>query len=135
MIDPLSERHQYRQLADILRAQITTGELRPGDRLPSESGLHQTYGISRETIRRALRVLRDEGLVVTEGGYGTRVREPEQREQVRVPRGAEAICRPATVDERAELGIEPGGPAWVVVVTVGGRHRVHAADRVVLTFA
>lgn len=125
----------YRQLADLLRAQIIMADLRPGDRLPSEGALGQTYGVGRETVRRALRVLRDEGLVVTESGYGTRVRQPEERERVRVPRGAEVLSRPATADERDELGIERGGPAWVLVVTVGGRHRKYDAARTMLTFA
>lgn len=135
MIDPRSERAQYRQLADILRGRITSGQLQPGDRLPSESRLEQEYGISRETIRRALRLLRDEGLVVTEQGYGTRVREPEERELVKVPRGARLVARPATADERDELGIERGDPGWVVVVTVGGRPRRYVADRTEFGFA
>jgi DNA-binding transcriptional regulator YhcF (GntR family) len=135
VIDPRSERAQFRQLADLLRAQILMADLRPGDRLPSESTLGQTHGVGRETVRRALRVLRDEGLVVTETGYGTTVRIPEERDRVRVPRGAEVIGRPATADERDELEIPRGGPAWVLVVTIGGRHRVYDASRVILTFA
>jgi DNA-binding GntR family transcriptional regulator len=135
VIDPQADRALYRQLADLLRAEILSGDLRPGDQLPSEAAIGQTHDVGRETVRRALRVLRDEGLVVTEAGQRARVREPGERERVRVPRGSEVISRPATPDERDELRIERGGPAYVLVVTLGGRHRVYDASSVVLTFA
>lgn len=134
MIDPRAERAVYRQLADVLRESITSGQVRPGGLLPSSKMLEQTHGLSRETVRRALAVLRSEGLVVTEAGYGTRVAEPVDREQVRVPRGSEVISRPATPDERRELDVVEGG--HVLVVSVGGRVRgTYPADRTVLTSA
>jgi GntR family transcriptional regulator len=64
----------YTQLADILRDMITSGELRPRSPLPSESYLQQEQGVSRGTVRTAVAVLRDEGLVVTIGGRGTYVK-------------------------------------------------------------
>ncbi|MEK8108626.1 winged helix-turn-helix domain-containing protein [Micromonospora sp. M12] len=87
MVDFGSERAVYQQLADVLRALITSGAIRPGQLLPSSKVLEQTHGVSRETVRRSLAVLRAEGLVVTEPSYGTRVRVPEQRRQVAVARG------------------------------------------------
>jgi GntR family transcriptional regulator len=65
----------YTQLADILREMITSGELQPRSLLPSESYLQQEQGVSRGTVRMAMSILRDEGLVVTIGGRGTFVRE------------------------------------------------------------
>jgi GntR family transcriptional regulator len=65
----------YTQLADILREMITSGELQPRSALPSESYLQQEQGIARGTVRTAIGILRDEGLVVTIGGRGTFVRE------------------------------------------------------------
>ena len=65
----------YQQLAAILRARITSGELPPGRVLPSESTLMQEHGIARETARKAVRVLRDEGLVRIVQGRGAYVRE------------------------------------------------------------
>jgi len=50
--------------------------LRPRATLPSESYLQQEYGVSRGTVRMAIGILRDEGLVVTIGGRGTFVRAP-----------------------------------------------------------
>jgi DNA-binding GntR family transcriptional regulator len=64
----------YYQLANILRHQIATGVLRPGDRLPSEAQLCEQYGISPMTARRALTILLDEGLVTAARGRGTFVK-------------------------------------------------------------
>lgn len=61
----------YTQLADILREMIKSGELPPRSALPSESYLQQEQGVSRGTVRMAMRILRDEGLVVTIRGRGT----------------------------------------------------------------
>lgn len=130
MIDPRSPRAVYRQLADLLRAQIEAGAHPPGALLPSSRRLEQEHDVSRLTVSRALEVLRDEGLVVGERGYGTRVREPEQRQEVPVPRGARLRSRmPRSDEERAELDIEPGAVTPVVVITIGGRERRYNGDR------
>ena len=63
----------YRQLAAILRARILSGRIAPDHVLPSENRLEQEFGLSRNTSRRAIAVLRDEGLVVTVPGRGTYV--------------------------------------------------------------
>ena len=72
-VDPLNPTPLYIQLADILREMITSGELPPRSPLPSESSLQQEQGVSRGTARLAVRVLRDEGLVVTITGRATYV--------------------------------------------------------------
>ncbi len=64
----------YAQLAEILRRQIARGELRPGDRLPSESRLCAQFGVSPMTVRRCVNTLIDSGLVVAYQGKGTFVR-------------------------------------------------------------
>jgi GntR family transcriptional repressor for pyruvate dehydrogenase complex len=53
----------YEQLADLLRERITSGDLRKGDRLPSESALAEQAGVSRSTVREALRTLEQAGLI------------------------------------------------------------------------
>ena len=73
-LDQWSPEPIYRQLAAILRAKIESGELAPGDRLPSEPRLQQEHGIARDTVRAAIRLLREEGLVITLPGRGTFVR-------------------------------------------------------------
>lgn len=69
MIDVEDSRPPWVQLADILRAQIKSGEIT--GRVPSERTLHETYGLAPVTIRKAIRALRDEGLVETRDGWGT----------------------------------------------------------------
>ena len=59
---------RYQQIADELRARIST--VGAGQVLPSESELSAEFGVSRVTIRRALEILRDEGLVDARQGFG-----------------------------------------------------------------
>jgi DNA-binding GntR family transcriptional regulator len=73
-IDRMSPVPTYRQLADQLRAMVTSGELKSGDRLPSIHDLTQQTGLAQNTIRAAVDVLREEGLVVTAPGRGVFVR-------------------------------------------------------------
>jgi DNA-binding GntR family transcriptional regulator len=61
----------YLQLAEILREQIQSGQLRKDAVLPSESHLQQGHGLSRVTVRKAIGVLRDEGAVYTIQARGT----------------------------------------------------------------
>lgn len=75
MITPDYEGAAYRQLAGVLRKRIRNGELPPGRRMPSEKDLHDEFGLARETVRRAVAVLRHEGLVVVRQGHGTFVAE------------------------------------------------------------
>jgi GntR family transcriptional regulator len=70
-VDQMDPTPLYDQLAAILRKQIQGGELSPGELLPSESYMQQEYGVSRGTVRRALSILREEGLVVTITARGT----------------------------------------------------------------
>ncbi|MFF0136821.1 GntR family transcriptional regulator [Streptomyces sp. NPDC005227] len=63
------------EIAFDLREQILSGALAGGEALPSESKMMSQYGYSRETIRAGVRLLVDEGLVVTGQGQGKYVRE------------------------------------------------------------
>jgi GntR family transcriptional regulator len=67
---------KYQQIADQLRGQITSGGLAPDDRLPSEPDLVRQYDASRNTVRLALALLTNQGLVVTRQGLGTFVAAP-----------------------------------------------------------
>lgn len=58
----------YQVLADDIRAEITSGRLRPGDRLPTEPQLCARSGVSRSTVREALRLLASQHLIVTTRG-------------------------------------------------------------------
>jgi GntR family transcriptional regulator len=61
---------RYRAIADDLRRRVGQGELAAGHVLPSEAQLSASYAASRVTVRRALDVLRDEGLVDSRQGFG-----------------------------------------------------------------
>jgi DNA-binding FadR family transcriptional regulator len=60
----------YEQVADQLRNLIVTGELKPGTRLPTEAELARQFGVSRATVREALRVLTTQNLLNTSKGAG-----------------------------------------------------------------
>ena len=90
----------YTQLADILREMITSGELQPRSALPSESYLQQEQGIARGTVRTAIGILRDEGLVVSISGRGTFVRRPRFRELAESMAVA-AVITPGASGQRA----------------------------------
>jgi len=67
---------KYQDIADRLRAQISNGALEPGQRLPSEPDLAAEYDASRNTVRLAIALLINQGLVVSRQGLGTFVVEP-----------------------------------------------------------
>jgi DNA-binding GntR family transcriptional regulator len=67
----LARKPRYLELADDLRAQILSGDLASGDGFPTESVLCARYGVSRFTIREALRTLQTEGLIQRKRGSGT----------------------------------------------------------------
>jgi DNA-binding FadR family transcriptional regulator len=58
----------YEQVADILRGRVVAGELEPGARLPTETMLATEFGVSRATVREALRLLGAQSLVRTAKG-------------------------------------------------------------------
>ncbi|WPB58139.1 FadR/GntR family transcriptional regulator [Xylophilus sp. GOD-11R] len=58
-------------LVDDLSGRIRSQVLRPGDKLPTESAIMQTYGVSRTVVREALSKLQAAGLVETRHGIGT----------------------------------------------------------------
>lgn len=74
-IDPSSDRPAYRQIADHLRSDIERGVIAAGSPLPSESELCDRYNAARGTVRQAISLLRNEGLVLSERGRGTFARE------------------------------------------------------------
>ena len=67
------------QIANVLRAAILTRRFGPGERLPSQNELTDRYGVARETVKSALRILRDERLIVTRQGSGAFVRAQTER--------------------------------------------------------
>jgi DNA-binding GntR family transcriptional regulator len=98
-------RPPYIQAADVLRAAIASGELSPGQKLPSARELQQRFDIASSTVQNALRLLKEEGLIYSVQGRGSYVSSPPGA-------GAEQILIQPT----------PGGGA--VSVGRGGRSLV-----------
>ncbi|MFF8447861.1 GntR family transcriptional regulator [Streptomyces leeuwenhoekii] len=65
---------EYLRIAAELRQRIASGQLAPGDQLPTLPALCATYGVSETTVRHALALLRTEGLIESRARAGTRVR-------------------------------------------------------------
>lgn len=78
-LDPDDPRPPYQQVAQALRAAILTRKVQPGDKLPSLTELAQRYSVARMTVQQAMRLLREEGLIVSRQGSGVFVRERTER--------------------------------------------------------
>jgi GntR family transcriptional regulator len=89
---------RYRAIADDLRRRVESGELATGHLLPSESELSGAYEASRVTVRKALELLRDEGLIDSRQGFGWFVATDP------VP---QALGRLGTIEDQLEaLGVQ-----------------------------
>lgn len=66
---------KWRELAAAIRAQITSGQLEPGDKLPSTRQLCADYGVTSIVVRNAMIALKAEGLVEGVPGVGVFVAE------------------------------------------------------------
>ncbi|GAB4245688.1 MAG: GntR family transcriptional regulator [Thermoleophilia bacterium] len=72
----------YLRIADHISRQVASGRYRPGDQLPTEAQLREEFGVSPMTVRRAINILLDRGLVTTTQGKGTFVRSLDMGEAV-----------------------------------------------------
>ena len=114
----------YRQIETDVRDRIRSGDLVPGAQLPTEVEFMDSYGVSRATVRQALRELVAEGLVEIRRGLGTYVtqrrfehtiggfysfsREIERHGLQPVTKVLDLRTQPAGDDVAEPLGIEPG---------------------------
>lgn len=78
----VAEKPRYQQLKDLIIGRISSGELRPTDRVPSENELVVSMSVSRMTANRAMRELTDEGYVERIAGRGTFVSDFRARSHV-----------------------------------------------------
>jgi DNA-binding GntR family transcriptional regulator len=81
-LSPDDPRPPYLQIADELRRAILQGALAPGAQLPSTSELADRYSAAPNTVRSALRLLREESLIVARQGKGVFVRSTVKQEPV-----------------------------------------------------
>lgn len=133
----MPERPLHERIADDLREQIASGNLRPGDQLPSESDLWKQYEASRGTVRKALSTLTSEGLVSNGQGRPRIVRDPrpltfyasrsESRERLLERRPSSADAWVADVTDQGHV---PGQTISVAIEVppAGIRERLHLKE-------
>ncbi|MBM0230778.1 winged helix-turn-helix transcriptional regulator [Micromonospora sp. STR1_7] len=72
-----TERVDYRRIANEIAGRIKSGELAPGEKLPSTRELAEQYGVHISTINRVMTILKDRELVEGHPGKGVYVAEVE----------------------------------------------------------
>jgi GntR family transcriptional regulator len=77
----------YHQLKEIIQEMIDNEELKPNDPIPTERELCEIHGISRMTVREAMKSLVNEGVLYREQGKGTFVAKPKSKHQLSELRG------------------------------------------------
>lgn len=121
---------RYHQLKEILRERIRSGEWKPGDLIPSERELSESYDISRMTARQAITDLVNEGVFYREQGRGTFVAQNKITQQLLHLTGftedirargqhpstrvLTATLLPADETIAGQLRIEPGEPVFML---------------------
>ncbi|MBC6447426.1 GntR family transcriptional regulator [Actinokineospora xionganensis] len=131
---------KYHAIAADLATRIRSGEYRPGQALPSQRDLSAAYGVTMMTLRQALQVVEDDGLVSQQPGRGTFVTEPRAAYQLDSLRGLAEDLREQGHTVRTEVvGVGTRrAPAWAAaelgtdralrverVRLLGGRPAVH----------
>lgn len=122
VVEPLEPRVRIPKTAEVvagtIRRQIVRGELAEGDALPSEAELTARFGISRPTLREALRILESEGLIDISRGArtGAKVRRP-RREIVSHHTGLLMQAEGVTLADVYEARVEIFAPAVARLAT------------------
>jgi len=131
VINRHADRAIFKQLADLLRAEIMASSYVSGDRLPSVDALCRTYGVGREVATKALKLLENEGLIDTPAGRPAVVREVPVRTPLVLEPGTRWSARMPTWDERTADPNDhiPEGTPVVEVWLPGGEVRLLRADR------
>jgi len=128
-----TEIRQYVQLASWLREEIVSGRIALGAKLPGEEALKRSFGVDRSVVRRAVQMLREEGLVVTRHGVGSFVAAVPQLKVAVVRPGDRVTARMPDDAERAKLGsLSPGIPVLVVTRAGDADPEVYSAAVTVL---
>lgn len=123
----------WQSIADTLRSEIAVGQWRPGNQLPPEAQLAARFGVNRHTLRRAVRVLAEEGLLFSRRGAGVFVAaaplEYRLSERVRFHRNIELAGHvPGRVIDSIATRNSDKAEAAALVIPVGAE--VHAVEGV-----
>lgn len=133
-IDPAVKSPLYHQIFVVLKSKIQSGDLTPGDFLPSEHEIASEFGVSRITAKRALNDLADAGFVVRERGRGTRVAStplpPRIRASVEGWLENTAMMGIATSAEVLEFGYVAANSEVATALSLKGGETVQRSIRV-----
>lgn len=125
---------KYQEIAERLREQIRAGVLEPGQRLPSEPELAAEYAASRNTVRLAIALLTNQGLVLSRQGLGTYVVEPARpftallsrtrapRDERHASQGMPVVSPGADDSAMSRLIVETGSASPSVAEKLGVAH-------------
>jgi GntR family phosphonate transport system transcriptional regulator len=121
---------RWRRIERVVAGEIASGQIRPGDRIPTEQELARRFGVHRHTVRRAMTALAQRGLIRIEQGRGTFVQEDvidyalgrrtrfseNLLRQRREPTGRtlRTLEQPASSAVAAALEIAPGSPVALI---------------------
>lgn len=127
------------EIAVALAARIRSGEVAVGSRLPSEPVLARSLGVSRNTVREAISVLREQGLIATKQGIGTFTLDPSQDTHFPVDVGIEHLTSTTELITRAghkagsrdyRLVTGPGSPTARQQLGLAEGEPLHCIERV-----
>lgn len=134
-----NHRPLYAQASEALRDLVQSGGYAPGERLPSEHALSGQLGISRPTLREALRLLEEGGTIVRRHGVGTFVAQPppmiaaglealESLERLAERSGLHTAMGDVSIEERLPTARESKGLGLAAAAPVIAVKRVMLAD-------
>lgn len=150
--EPVKKVSSYEMIVDQIEGAVREGRLQPGDRLPGERRLMQTFSVSRPTVREAMRVLHATGVVNTRAGdprgpevlaftadalEGPLVRMTHQEGTTRAEliqfrlllEGQSALLAAATDDDDAKQEISTGAAALTALADKAAGTEAHAGIR------
>jgi len=128
-VDPRSRDSKWYQVAEMIRELITSGRVQPGEYLPGYEDLANATHTSIPTVRRALKSLALEELIITEQGVRAQISAPRERTVEKIKPGERLIFRPATPDEQRLHGLAEGADV-AEVTALSGTVRVFPARAV-----
>lgn len=91
----------YEQLMNVVEKEIREGKYQPGDRIMTEAEMAKAYGVSLITVRKAVSLLMEKGLVIRKQGKGTFVTKPKYSRNVKNLQSFSEMC--------TQMGVKPGG--------------------------
>lgn len=105
------------EIASVLASRIRSGAIASGTRLPSEPQLAKSLNVSRNTVREAISVLREQGLTATKQGIGTFTLDPDRGNQFPVDVGIENLT--STTEMIVRAGHKAGSRGYQLVTGLG----------------